>query len=523
MDTLLGMLGLSTRQQLHEAIRRKKRWHALVKDVFAQYYVKFRESSLDYLPELPQRWTPDWERTFRDELGEFMKHDLESIGELLEACGYGTERWDRLKDSGLPAFRQLIDRHLSALESGNGVVTDADLKTNDGYLELEAHLEEAELEVKQLRSGGRRALDRIRGFETQIDLLQKQLSDREDGVASQASDGDISSLFGPDEDVVEATADDFAARDREMTSRIEELEAEVKARDHTMAGLHDDVEKNREAIEAARRATSEARSGASAQAGQPQVVLSRDAELQAENEQLRRDMSGREQTIRTLRFQLEKFEEEMRQARQQLVEEVRKLSALTAGELEIKPTEELQGMDADQLLGYAREVAEDVDVRRQTLDEGLHGIDSIKQSFEENQRRYEEQQELLERQLEELRCELDASLERQKELEATEAVAADGAKEKGGTHGAAADSVELRDTVATQRQQLEMLATRVVQLQNSNVELNESNKKMYGDLESSVRRLIPLRRQIEELEALQDALQRYIREKHDRSFTMKKL
>ncbi len=46
---------------------------------------------------------------------------------------------------------------------------------------------------------------------------------------------------------------------------------------------------------------------------------------------------------------------------------------------------------------------------------------------------------------------------------------------------------------------------------------------MYRDMETAVRRVIPLRNQVEELESLREALTNYIRARHDRAFTIKKL
>lgn len=58
-------------------------------------------------------------------------------------------------------------------------------------------------------------------------------------------------------------------------------------------------------------------------------------------------------------------------ARDQLLDEVKKLKELTSGQIKIKATAELEYMDADSLLSYAQDVATDLDVRRQTFDEGL--------------------------------------------------------------------------------------------------------------------------------------------------------
>ena len=62
-----------------------------------------------------------------------------------------------------------------------------------------------------------------------------------------------------------------------------------------------------------------------------------------------------------------------------------------------------------------------------------------------------------------------------------------------------------------------------MQLVDTNKDLNESNTKMYENMEAAVKKVIPLRRQIDELENLSEALQRYLRHKHDRTFHLKKL
>jgi len=91
INSALGLVGLATRSQLDKAVDRKDRWHGLVRDVFGQYYLKFRESSLGNMPELPTKYSAGWESHIRAELDAFLHLDLESVGELLEACGFGTE------------------------------------------------------------------------------------------------------------------------------------------------------------------------------------------------------------------------------------------------------------------------------------------------------------------------------------------------------------------------------------------------------------------------------------------------
>jgi TolA-binding protein len=86
------------------------------------------------------------------------------------------------------------------------------------------------------------------------------------------------------------------------------------------------------------------------------------------------------------------------------------------------------------------------------------------------------------------------------------------------------DQSEKNSAVLTaQSEQLRLLSGRIKELQDSNRTLNESNQKTYRDLDSAIKRIIPLRKQIEELESLRDTLTNYIRQKYDRTFTMRKL
>jgi hypothetical protein len=67
------------------------------------------------MPELPVKYSPQWEEEIKQEINEFHGLDLESVGEVLEACGFGTERWEKLKDAGVDGLDVLIDHHISDL------------------------------------------------------------------------------------------------------------------------------------------------------------------------------------------------------------------------------------------------------------------------------------------------------------------------------------------------------------------------------------------------------------------------
>jgi chromosome segregation ATPase len=284
---------------------------------------------------------------------------------------------------------------------------------------------------------------------------------------------------------------------------LQQLRNDLRVREHTIETQQEQIEKLEADLERVER---RAGRGEENEEGTPGsgLVDRGDERLSEEVGSLQRDLSVRDATILDLRKQVHAFEEELGQARESLLAEVDKLKALTSGELELKPSAELDEMDSDELLGYARDVAEDLDVRRQTLDEGLSGIESVKGSYEESKRVYQDQEKEMQDQLESLRGELESyQVEQERDK--------------------AAGGAESHELIVKQREQLDLLSTRIRQLVSSNQGLNESNKKMYENLEQAVKRVIPLRKQIEDLDSLNEALQRYIRQTHDRTFTTKKL
>lgn len=642
VNSMLGLFGLATRRQLESAVDRKDRWHDLVRNVFVPYYLKFQETALASMPELPNRYSSDWDRHIQAELDDFLTLDLESVGELLEAAGFGTEKWERLQETGFPALGRLFDqladndqagvspsigadaidaavsedvldllsRHPDLarevvsridFDTGRLQLTDDDVVANRTYQQVLADLETAQSELRRFRRGGRRALDRIHQLEaenllnndngqpaaewkrpprdTTIDDereeagLRKDLRARDSTIAAlrgkvEDLDQQLNARSDPDKDLedrtgwlerelesrddqvvrlqtrIEALQDELDTEDStpDESDELRGLRADLKSREHdleknrtgdeqvraesvgtdvevdadALQGLRNDLKARDHTIESLReqvaklqfdasRATERASRQTEAAPTQTPVVPTGDSspDRQGEIDVMQRDLRAREATIATLRERLETFERELGQSREQLLKEVRKLAALAAGDLKLKPSEELDALDSNELLDYAREVAEDLDVRRQTLEEGLQGVDSLKGSYDHTKRIFEQQQRKMESQLEQMRSEVEMYRERKTADEETPA--------------------GLKDTILRQRDQLELLATRVRQLVSTNKELNESNKKMFENLEAAVKKIIPLHRRIEEQENLQDALQKLIRQKYDRTFTMRQM
>jgi chromosome segregation ATPase len=206
VNSMLCLFGLATRRQLETAVDRKNRWHGLVRNVFVPYYLKFQETALGSMPELPVRYTSDWDRYIQAELDSFLALDLESVGELLDAAGFGAEKWERIQETGFPALSRLLDEVASAddeevqptirfeaidaavsedvvdllsrhpdlarevvsridLDTGRLQLTDDDVVSKRTYQQILADLETARTELRRFRRGGRRALDRIHQLE----------------------------------------------------------------------------------------------------------------------------------------------------------------------------------------------------------------------------------------------------------------------------------------------------------------------------------------------------------------------
>jgi chromosome segregation ATPase len=509
---LLDKIGLTTKDRLARATLVKERWHSLVRDVFARYYLKLREPFYAYLPPLPHRYTDEWETQIRDNLDDFMEVDLQSVAELLEVCGFGTDKWEQIKDLGFADLEQIVENHISG---GNGHSPGIDLGTEDA-------LNEARDEIRKLRIGGRRALGQIKEYESQISRLEQELTHAENAAPSGSEDEDEDDgpprqlLADTDEETLRRIEElqqelehskqtveelrqeledrpaggiDESADDGPSSRELEELEEKLEDRDRTIAELQAQVENLQNELEEAPASTDDS--------------LLVDDDLAKQNAQLRGEIRGKDQTIDTLKEQIEELENSMDSARDQLMDQVKALGELTSGDIELKPSEELDDMGADELLDYAQDVASDLDVRKQTLDQGIQSVEEVKDNYEQSRSFYDVQQKKFQSQLEDMGAQLAAYSEQVQETGEVDENAP--------------------QVIAAQRHQLELLTSRITELSNSNKNLSLSHDKMYKDMELAVKKLIPLRRQIEELESLRDTITRYVREKHDRGFTIKKL
>ncbi len=483
MQTILAKFGLVPRAELERALAKKEVWHSLVRDVFARYYLKLREPFPDLLPDLPRRYARGWEQQMKKEVDIFLEVDLKPVGQLLDTCGFGTPRWPHFMSEILPRLEQIIAEEAPA--------TDSYLPTAQEMLRQE--LEDAQEEIHRLRLGGRHILEQLRAHERQTKETDDDPENTDDTAGTFAQ-----SNF--------PTATNDGDQRAELERENRELRGQLVTREQTISSLNNQLEDLEGEMDL-----------------HPSVDPETDDDLRTDvgdnaedalrySQELQRNLHAKEHTISALRGRVEEMEDEMGSARDQLLDEVKKLGDLAAGQIEIKASEELEQMEADDLLDYAREVATDLDVRRQTLDEGLSGIDTLKDNYQEGRERYEQQQHSLEQQLEQVMTDLQEYEEKAQQEE-----------EKAKERDQPGESEEHDAILTTQREQLRLLGGRIKELQDTNHGLSESNQKMYRDLDTAVKRIIPLRNQIEELESLRDALSNFVRQKYDRTFTINKL
>ncbi|MBU2503592.1 MAG: hypothetical protein KJ879_00870 [Nanoarchaeota archaeon] len=205
------------------------------------------------------------------------------------------------------------------------------------------------------------------------------------------------------------------------------------------------------------------------------------------DETLQKELAAKTHLISSLRSQVDRYETEMATLREKMYSQLSKLSQLISGELKLLPSEQLDEMNSDALLEYARDVARDYDVCKQTLDTSLEGFETIQTSVNAQRDLYASQEQELLAQIETMRAELDSN-----------------------------GNENYQETIETQRTQLAELESQITGL-------NKTNTDLQANLELYTGRLRPLIGQNRNLEVLRDTLVRYIRQNHERGFSLEQL
>ena len=404
-------------------------YRRLVTRVFAKQYNKSREAFPDFLEALPGKYTPEWEAGFSESVDGFDELNLKPVPQLLEACGFGTDKWDKLDETGLGQLTRAIEEQVDAI-------------------------------VDQVPEGVPPGVTELMRIEREEELPHLVLDD------------------GDDFDVVDATVDT-------LTSENSRLKEEVEAATLRIRDCEAELEDLRTAGTSAGRGH-----------GRPDPAPVNALELNRENEDLRKQLRARDNTVAALRERVETFERAMEGTRERLMEQIRRLEKVGSEDAHVLPAEDLSEMEVEDLLVYARNLAAELGVQKRTLEEGIQGMDAIRTSYEESRSVYRAQQEELQEQIQRMSAELD------------------------GGSPAPGQDLKAAAIIDKQRQQLELLSNRIRNLNSSNSELDKTIRRLTNERGGALHQLEPLRGELAASDRLQEALVRYIRDHYDADFAV---
>ena len=460
---------ISLKKRLDKSLTKNEIYQKLISEKFAKYYNKSREAFPGHLERLPRKYSPEWELNFQQSLDEFSQLDLNPVSDLLEICGFGTERWEQLNKSGIFELTQVIDTHIEDTCGSSG--TDGAKRSNNGPLLTG---EEDPIFAKNpdlAKEFARRCDSRTGRFiptdeEIEASKMYRLINHKNSALEKALKEA-------------KAENTKLRAAERQALNQMKQYETEIEhARRNGINGRY-----KKEEAEASEEVRDESR-------------LTADSDLVRENEVLKKKVQAQERTIDGFRGRQEELETEMSAVRDRLLQSIKRIGAGASDGLEIIAMEKLDQMNADQLLQYAQGAARDLEVQKKTLHEGLQGIDVVKDSYESVQQLYESQQDELQEQIARMSSELEIS-----------------------QHAMNSDS-KSAGVIASQRQQLELLSKRIRELNSTNEKLDGTIKKLQRAHAAALKETKVLKAYIREFETLRDTLVIYIRERYDRQFTM---
>ena len=419
------------RRRLEQSRMKVEVYRRLVTRVFARQYNKSREAFPDLLDALPGKYSPEWEADFTESVETFEELNLKPVPQLLEACGFGTEKWEKLDETGLTLLTRAIEQQVDSI-------------------------------VDQVPEGAPPGVAELMRIEREEELPHLILED------------------GDDFEMVDETVGTLAAENAKLKEEVEEAVLRIKAYQEQLERLQ------RPSEPSAPGRRSERLDGVN------------ELELTRENEDLRKQLRARDNMVSALRDRVEKFEREMSVMRERLMDQIRRLERIVAGDVPILPSEDLSGMEVDDLLGYARNLAAELGAQKRTLEEGIQGMDAIRTNYEESRSLYRSQQEELQEQIERMSAELDDSPVPEQDQKAAA-------------------------IIDKQRQQLELLSNRIRGLNSAKSELDETIRTLNSGRGGGLQSLDPLRNELAASERFKEALVRHIRENYDANFAARDL
>ena len=250
------------KRKLKKTQLKNRIYQRMVGQIFARHYNKSREAFPHHLDALPQKYSPGWEAEFSASLQVFGDLNLKPVPQLLDACGFGTEKWEKLDGIGLSRLTEVIEKQVDEIvdqepeEISDVVHLDGKADTSyqlllDQRKELEDSLEELERENEELKLAGQQALYRIKRHEERIEELEKAERKAPDDhtLRRQRAEGtpEYHAIFASAEENLPEPEypDSRFGTNPELERENEFLKKELQARGQQIRQLSSELEDNR--------------------------------------------------------------------------------------------------------------------------------------------------------------------------------------------------------------------------------------------------------------------------------------
>lgn len=250
------------KRRLQKTQVKNRIYQRMVGQIFARHYNKSREAFPQHLDALPQKYSPEWEAEFSASLQVFDDLNLKPVPQLLDACGFGTKKWEKLDEIGLSRLTEVIERQVDEIvdlepeEIPAAVHLDGKDESSYQLLphqikELEENLEELERENEELKLAGQQALYRIKRHEERIEELEKAEGKAPDDhiLRRQRAEGtpEYHAIFASAEEDLPAPAYPASrfGSNSELERENEFLKKELQAREQQIQQLSSELEDNR--------------------------------------------------------------------------------------------------------------------------------------------------------------------------------------------------------------------------------------------------------------------------------------
>ncbi|MCZ6634395.1 MAG: hypothetical protein O7G87_13400 [bacterium] len=517
--------------------QRGDHWYEVVRSL-RTFYDHF-QVAFPHLENLPKHYSKEWAEQFKKVARDFVRtEDMHGVRKVLVGAGYGTEKWPEVVKHEVEDIARAVDILLEEV-AGKGVETEGGLEVDvdpailnakgvigdelweamldmpqlvipilkrhllgepedqvasetgspndrlaEQLAELEAELESWKQKFEESKKENHALVGQVEEKDREIQVLEgriRRTEDAEEEVAPAFQAKAVEEPVSERQAELEAELDTVQRRYDELKQEHKDLQGDAGEKDAEIRTLNEDLKKALATLQKDGRAEQETQQKFESPSSMGGQLRELEQKLKA-NEMmisgLRNEVEQKDQTIEEFKDDLgrererrRKFEEELEQERENLREQMQRLKAVMAGNEELPSMEEFEQMEAEELLDYI----EDVEKEKQRALAGLEALDAQEESY----------QKQLEVQEEELGT-IQEDLDNYKET-------------------ALATEVEgARDTILTQREQLETL-------------LNFS-KNLKAQVAHLKERQEPLRSLVERSNLQEKALVRYVRMNFDRNF-----